>query len=321
MSPRAARLAGLLALVAAALQAIRLVGRIRHELRELRSCGACLRTEWTDVRGPAGSARLRLRARVADGAGTGLPPIVLVHGFGVGSGYLVPLAGRIAPRARVYVPELPGHGCSDHDVRPLTVAELATALASWMNASGVRAALLVGHSLGCQVAAEVAARRPELVAGLVLVGPTSDPSARTAHRTLARGFWTSLFDRPTYLALAAMDYRRAGARLLGEEMQHMVGHRLEDVLPLVAVPTRVVRGGRDGIVSRSWAEAVARLAAAPPPLVVPGWGHAVHYDSPGAVAQVALELASTISAPAADTHAAKSARGRPARRRLDTETP
>jgi pimeloyl-ACP methyl ester carboxylesterase len=39
---------------------------------------------------------------------------------------------------------------------------------------------MLGNSFGCQIAVELAVRHPDRVAGLVLVGPTMDSSARTA---------------------------------------------------------------------------------------------------------------------------------------------
>ena len=52
---------------------------------------------------------LRLHARTSPEAPhPGAPTAVLVHGLVVSGRYLVPLAERLAPHARVYVPDLPG---------------------------------------------------------------------------------------------------------------------------------------------------------------------------------------------------------------------
>lgn len=292
------RLLGAAVLAVGAWLSLRTAARTRRELADYRESDARLRTGWTVIPGIAGAGPLRVHARLRADAPGPLPPVVLVHGYGVGSSYLVPLAARLAEEARVHAPELPGHGRSDHDARPLTTPELAEALAAWMDACGLCSALLVGHSIGCQVVAEVAARHPELVAGAVLVGPTSDPAARTVARQLARGLASTLFDRPTYVARALRDYTRAGGPVLAEEMRQMVAHRIEEVLPRVRAPVRVVRGGRDQLVAQRWAGTVARLAGAPEPTVVPGWGHAVHYDAPDAVAEVVLDLARTVAEPA-----------------------
>lgn len=279
------------ALAAATCKLLRTISRTKREFREYRAYRAPLRGVWTTIPCIVRAPPLGLHARVGGEATPFLPPVVLVHGYGVGTGYLVPLMAHLAEHVEVHAPDLPGHGSSDHDARPLRISELALALAEWMDAYPLRRAVVVGHSLGCQIAAEVGARRPELVSGLVLVGPTSDAAARTTARQVARGLMTSLFDRPSYVILAVLDYVRVGARVLAAEMRQMVAHPIEDVLPRVTAASRVVRGGRDRIVPQPWADAVARVAGAPAPVVIPGWGHAVHYDDPEGVARVVLDLA------------------------------
>jgi 2-hydroxy-6-oxonona-2,4-dienedioate hydrolase len=113
-------------------------------------------------------------------------PVVLVHGLVVSSLYMEPTAERLAPFHRVFAPDLPGFGRSDKPSRALSVAGLADALGAWMDAEGLERAVLVGNSLGCQVIAEMAARAPHRAAGVVLTGPTVEPSgphARTAVQT------------------------------------------------------------------------------------------------------------------------------------------
>lgn len=295
--PTAARLLGGCLLIAAAGLTLRTGWQVQRELAAYRRAGARLRTERVTIPSIAGDGDLCLHGRAA-GSQNALPHMVLVHGFGVGSGYLVPLAGRLSEHTHVYAPDLPGHGKSEHDIRPLRVGELAAALVAWLDVHQLRAVLLVGHSLGCQIAAETAALRPDLVAGLVLVGPTSDAAARTLPRQLARGLLSSLFDRFSYVLLGLRDYSHAGVRVLAEDARQMIEHHIECVLPRVGAPVRVVRGGRDRLVPQAWAEAVSRVASAPAPTVIDGWGHAVHYDDPGAESDLVLAFARTIAGPA-----------------------
>ncbi|WP_292510847.1 alpha/beta fold hydrolase, partial [Methylobacterium sp.] len=51
-------------------------------------------------------------------------PVILVHGLGMSSRYMIPLARHLAPHFRVYAPDLPGFGLSDKPHRALTVREL-----------------------------------------------------------------------------------------------------------------------------------------------------------------------------------------------------
>ena len=242
----AGRAAGLLGLAAALYATVGGAMALVRETRRFRDASGILYRRWARIPAIAGTGMLGIHARVRD-VMTNAEPIVLVHGFGIGSSYFVPLAARLSHYAPVYAPDLPGHGPSDHDARPLSVAELAQSLAAWMETMGLRHATIVGHSLGGQVAAHAAASRPGLASRLVLVGPT-------------------------------------------EEMRGMVEDRLEDILPRLSCPVFVVRGERDRTVSQRWAEKVARVARAPEPMVVPGWGHAAHYDDPDTIAALIVSL-------------------------------
>lgn len=291
LAPR--RVVGGALLLAGVWQAVRMASRLR---REHVASAARLRPTWTAIDAPDGGAPLRLHARVADDVpAQRRRPVVLVHGYGIGSGYFAPLAARLAGEWRVYAPDLPGHGASEHAARPLTVPELADALGRWMDAWRLRGAVIVGQSLGCQIAAELVVRRPELASALVLVAPTIDPAARSAGAQIGRAALTAPFEHPALDVLVTRDYLRAGPRVVVDEMRHMLAHDLAPLLPRIAVPVTVVRGARDRVVPQGWAEQVAALASAPSPVVVPGGGHAVHYDAADEVAAVVRAVAASAS--------------------------
>lgn len=249
-----------------------------------------VRSEWVTIPGVTGARPLQIHSRAAGSSEFSGPAVVLVQGFGIGSRYFEPLQTEVARYAPVYAPDLPGHGRSDHDRRPLTIAELAGALAAWMQIRGLRRAVLAGHSLGCQVVAELASRRRDLVAGVVLLSPTTDPDARTVLRLIARAAATAPHEPLTLYIWLVRDYARSGPRLLLAEMRQLLEHRVEDLLPTLPGPVRVVRGSRDRVVPQPWAEVVARLSGAPPPRVVEDVAHAVHYAAPKDIAAIVREV-------------------------------
>jgi pimeloyl-ACP methyl ester carboxylesterase len=124
------------------------------------------------------------RLRYAVG-GTG-PPLVLVHGLGGTIENWRALAPALAPRHRVLVPDLPGHGRSSplpeaRNVDPLSHAALEIAAVE-----EVKGAVWIGHSLGGVVAIRAAVLRPEAVRGVVLAAAAGIGStSRAAHVTLA----------------------------------------------------------------------------------------------------------------------------------------
>lgn len=77
----------------------------------------------------------------------------------------------------VLAPDLPGH-CRSAGAPATTVEEAADFVIALLDAAGIERAALVGHSLGSLIALEAAARAPQRVSQLVLVG-TAYPMAVT----------------------------------------------------------------------------------------------------------------------------------------------
>ena len=240
---------------------------------------------WARIDAGAIYARAGVRAASPDA-----PAVVLVHGIGVTRRYLEPTAEALAPRFRVYAPDLPGWGRSDRPPRTLTIPELADALAAWLDVVGIEAPALVANSMGCQIVVDLAARMRERASRLVLVGPTVDPRARTMRRQAARLALDSLREPPSLLPLIAVDYLRFGPRRFLATSRHALRDAVEQKLPLVEAPALVVRGTRDAIVSQEWAEEAARLLPRGELATVPGRAHAVNYNAPLALATLVREF-------------------------------
>ncbi len=205
---------------------------------------------------------------------------MLVHGFGVSGRYLLPTARLLAARRRVLVPDLPGFGRSPSGRPPLELAGLAQVLANWLDTLGINRVPLLGNSFGCQILLELACRRPQRVSALVLVGPTIDPTARSAGRQLARLLADSLIEPPGVWALIAIDYSRFLARGGWRVVRSMLRDRVEEKLPHIESPTLVVRGSRDRIVPQEWAERVASTLPDGELHVIKGAPHAANYAAP-----------------------------------------
>jgi pimeloyl-ACP methyl ester carboxylesterase len=213
--------------------------------------------------------RLHIRRRVD--ADPFKPVWALLHGLAVSHRYLMPTAAALP--GSVYVPDLPGFGLSGKPRLVLDTAQQADVIAGWMDRAGLTGAYLLGNSFGCQVAVELAVRRPDLVAGLVLVGPTVDPAAPTAGAQIRRWSVDLLSEDPHQLPMIAKDVRDAGPRRVLRTLGHSVRHHIERRLPLVTAPVLVLRGQFDPIVTPRWAAQAAALARDGSAGEVPGAAH------------------------------------------------
>ncbi|HEY5644487.1 MAG TPA: alpha/beta hydrolase [Pseudomonadales bacterium] len=100
----------------------------------------------------------------------GRPVVVFLHGAGMDHTIWVMPARYFARHGfAVLAPDLPGHGLSGGP--PLkSIEDMSAWLAALLAALGVSRAAVVGHSLGSLLAYAFAARQPEMVTSLVLLG-------------------------------------------------------------------------------------------------------------------------------------------------------
>jgi 2-hydroxy-6-oxonona-2,4-dienedioate hydrolase len=216
--------------------------------------------------------------RAAGAGAPGRPAVVLVHGVIVSSRYLVPLAAELGRDRPVLVPDLPGAGLAARPDGPPTMAALADAVVATATAAGHERVALVGNSFGAQVAVEAAARHPDRVERLVLVGPTVDPAARSLARQAVRWARNAPDEHPAFLPVLVRDLADVGLPRAAGLVRLMLEHRIEDRLGAVRAPALVVRGGRDRLVPPPWAQEIARRLPDGRLLTLPGFAHMPHWS-------------------------------------------
>jgi pimeloyl-ACP methyl ester carboxylesterase len=110
------------------------------------------------------------RLRVHHTQGGRGSPVVFIHGLG-SAGYIEWRYNldQIAPRHRVFAPDLPGFGRSEKPRARYGIAYFARFIERYMQERGLRSAAIVGASLGGRIALELALEKPSLVRKLVLV--------------------------------------------------------------------------------------------------------------------------------------------------------
>lgn len=193
---------------------------------------------------------------VAERHGAGERTFVLVHGIGMGRSVFADAAGLLAQHGGVIAIDLPGYGEAPEPPRPLTIERTADLVAAFLSARVRGPIVLVGHSMGTQVATEIAVRHPGVAECIVLVAPTVDAEFRTTWRQFARLMSDLVNENPKVIFAGAREYVRAGPNL-GRKMRAMLVHRPEEAYPRVTVPALVLRGADDRVSTRKWCERVA----------------------------------------------------------------
>jgi pimeloyl-ACP methyl ester carboxylesterase len=131
-------------------------------------------------------------------------------------------------------------------------------------------AVVVALSAGCQVGAHVALQAPERVAGLVLVGPTTDPRAATWPRLVRRWAATARFEPIHQVPVLFRQYRRTGPATMVRAMDAARRDRIQTVLARLSCPILAIRGVHDRIAPEDWIELLTRpsqLSETPGPAV------------------------------------------------------
>ena len=224
-------------------------------------------------------------------------PLLFLHGLGCSSDAWRPALQILARRrvsCPVFVPDLPGFGCSPGPHEVLGMEDLADWAARLLDVLGVAQVHVAGNSMGCQVALALARRHPERVGGLILVGPTVGeqyvPAWRYALGLLVDGTREPL----VYNALLARMYAQQGIPHYLATTRKMLEDEPLKHADEVRAPCLVLRGARDGIIP----DAVARRLAAALPRGefrrLEGAPHALNYGRAAEFVAISLEFFLTL---------------------------
>ncbi len=218
-------------------------------------------------------------------------PILLTHGYGASRRMWDLNLPALAPLGPVVAWDIRGHGESDAPDDPaLYTHELSLVdMEALLDAVGARTAVLIGMSLGGYLSLALNLRRPERVAGLVLVdtGPGfKSPDSREAWNAWAR-------DRADRLEASGMDALPGGSeQSRGWHVHGPLGlaHAARGILvqedsavfeglSRIAVPTLVVVGSEDAQFLAA-ADVMERRIPGAGKVVIGGAGHASNIDAP-----------------------------------------
>ncbi len=103
--------------------------------------------------------------------GEGPYTLIFLHGLGTYLKAWLYNTDALAMRNRCIALDLPGYGKSSKGDYPFSMAFFAEQVALFCTALGLEKVVLVGHSMGGQIALTLALQRPDLVERLILLAP------------------------------------------------------------------------------------------------------------------------------------------------------
>jgi len=182
------------------------------------------------------------------------PLLVWAHGWGHTHANLLPLAEAMWPAASALI-DFPGFGASPLPPEVWGTADYADACAEWLASVPPGRRVWIGHSFGCRVGLQLAARHPEAIDALFLIAaaglrPRRSLKARlrlAARRWVFRLARSLLPEGPARDRLrrrfGSADYARAGP--LRPILSKTVSEDLSDVARRVLCPTALIYGDQD----------------------------------------------------------------------------
>jgi pimeloyl-ACP methyl ester carboxylesterase len=220
-------------------------------------------------------------------------PIVFVHGTRLTRTAWRAQLDALSDRYRVIALDLPGHGSLAG--QPFTVATAADEVGRVIETSAGGRAVVVGLSLGGYVAMDLAARRPDLVRGLVLSGATAEPVGVRAAPYRALAWAMEQFDGPRLEALNRWFFRTRYPPAIAEPiiaggfwsaggaeaLRSLLGERFMPRLAAYPGPVLILNGTYD-LLFRLSAETFARVARDARRVRLGGATHLANLDRPAA---------------------------------------
>jgi pyruvate dehydrogenase E2 component (dihydrolipoamide acetyltransferase) len=224
-------------------------------------------------------------------------PMILIHGFGGDLNNWLFNHAALAADREVYALDLPGHGESAKDVGEGSLDALAAAVTGFMDAVGLDAAHLVGHSMGGAVSLTVAKLAPERVRSLTLIasaglgeqinGAYLDGFVAANDRRALKPLLAELFADPTLVTRQLVDDMLKYKRLegVGDALRTLAGRLfangrqatvLRDVVAGFGKPVLLIWGADDRIIPAAHAQGFAAPVLVE---VLPKQGHMVQMEA------------------------------------------
>ncbi|MFC0227977.1 alpha/beta fold hydrolase [Serratia aquatilis] len=244
------------------------------------------------------------------------PVVMFSHGLFVDRTFFEAQVAALEKHYRCIVLDMPGHSESGFEPQGWGLDSIAEDLALMIEELSLGQVTFIGHSQGGMVGMRLAARHPELISRLILIGssaraeyPQRVPNWQALRHTLLQGSdaeRTSAFKKVQCL-VCAPEWLSANDKLLAEELAIMLAHdrmgltlaldaatiSRQDCRPLLAgiqAPTLVICGDRDIATPFELSQEIAEAIPASRLEIMAGIGHHPPLEAPQALSLLIAEF-------------------------------
>ena len=226
-------------------------------------------------------------------------PVILLHGVTDSWRSFEPVLPHLPRSLRVFAITQRGHGDSSRPVEGYRYVDLSEDVRAFMDAQRLRAAVIVGHSLGSMVAQRFAIDHPDRTLGLVMMGSFKALPTNTIVRDLwdstivtladpvsdafVRDFQQSTLARPVppaFFETVVRESLKVPARVWRETFAGFLEEDHAAALGRIAAPTLILAGARDAFTSAEEQDALRAAIAGARLVTYEDAGHALHWEEP-----------------------------------------
>jgi len=251
--------------------------------------------------------------------GEGPFTLILLHGLGTYLKAWLHNTDGLAMRNRCIALDLPGYGKSSKGDYPFSMHFFAEQVALFCAELGLSKVVLVGHSMGGQIAITLALQRPDLVERLVLLAPagietfneaeanwlkaiyTPEVLKNSTTEQIRKNFLANFYEWPTTaeilyndrLALRQTVEYDAWCRMIPQCVRAMLDEPVFSRLGEIKAPTLILFGEQDALIpnrilhpTQNTLQIAQRAQASIPGSqlrLIPKAGHMLQWEQPAAV--------------------------------------
>jgi aminoacrylate hydrolase len=247
------------------------------------------------------------------------PALVLVSGLGGAGAYWAPQIDTLSQAFTVITYDQRGAGTSDHPDEPYSIAVLADDLRALIDGLKLERPLVIGHSTGGAIAQVLAAREPDLLAGMVLYASWAKSDAHfnwcfRMRRALLEGASLEEYVHGSALFLYPPEHVRDHAHSLSpallasvalfparkivlRRIDAIMAHDATKVLASIQTPTLVLCAEDDILTPPYQSRVLAEAIPGAQLKIVPRGGHSFSETQTSTFNRIALDFLAGIAAP------------------------